>query len=56
LQIESALAEIAAKHNILPQNLVNWKKVFLSIAEIVIDPSKSVEKYKEELFKSQKFP
>jgi putative transposase len=25
LQNESTLAEIASKHNILPQNLVNWK-------------------------------
>ena len=28
LQNESTLAEIASKHNILPQNLVNWKKTF----------------------------
>ena len=27
------LAEIASKHNILPQNLVNWKKTFLANAE-----------------------
>jgi hypothetical protein len=30
------LAEIASKHNILPQNLVNWKKAFLANAEIAI--------------------
>jgi len=47
LQIESTLVEITAKHNTLPQNLVNWKKVFLSNVEIVIEPSKAVEKYKE---------
>jgi putative transposase len=54
LQNESTLAEIASKHNILPQNLVNWKKVFLSNAEIAMEPSKAVKEYKEELIKSQK--
>ena len=28
LQNEQTLAEIASKHNILPQNLQNWKKTF----------------------------
>jgi putative transposase len=53
LQNESTLAEIAAKHNILPQNLVNWKKVFLANAEIAMESSKAVKEYKEELIKSQ---
>ena len=30
LQNADTLAEIASKHNILPQNLVNWKKTFLA--------------------------
>ena len=53
LQNESTLAEIASKHNILPQILVNWKRTFLANAEIVIEPSKAVKEYKEELIKSQ---
>jgi putative transposase len=53
LQNESTLAEIAAKHNILPQNLVNWKKTFLANAEIAMEPSKAVKEYKEELIKPQ---
>ena len=53
LQNESTLAEIAAKHNILLQNLVNWKKTFLANAEIAMEPSKAVKEYKEELVKSQ---
>ena len=53
LQNESTLAEIARKHNILPQNLVNWKKTFLANAEIAMEPSKAVKEYKEELIKSQ---
>ena len=53
LQNESTLAEIASKHNILPQNLVKWKKIFLANAEITMEPSKTVKEYKEELIKSQ---
>jgi putative transposase len=34
LQNKSTLAQIASKHNILPQNLQNWKKTFLANAEI----------------------
>ena len=53
LQNEGTLAEIASKHNTLPQNLVNRKKTFLTNAEIAIEPSKAVKEYKEELIKSQ---
>jgi putative transposase len=53
LQNEQTLAEIASKHNILPQNLVNWKKTFLTNAEIAMESSKAVKEYKEELIKSQ---
>jgi transposase-like protein len=53
LQNEQTLAEIASKYNILPQNLVNWKKTFLANAEIAMEPSKAVKEYKEELIKSQ---
>ena len=53
LQNESTLTEIASKHNILPQNLVNWKKILLANAEIAMEPSKAVKEYKEELIKSQ---
>jgi transposase-like protein len=45
LQNESTLAEMASKHNILPQNLVNWKKIFLANAEITMEPSKAVKEY-----------
>jgi|SaaInlV_150m_DNA_6_1039752.scaffolds.fasta_scaffold25006_2 putative transposase len=53
LQNEQTLAEIASKHNILPQNLQNWKKTFLANAEIAMEPSKAVKEYKEELVKAQ---
>ncbi|CAC9493933.1 Transposase, IS3/IS911 family [uncultured Gammaproteobacteria bacterium] len=47
LQNESTLTQIASKHNILPQNLVNWKNIFLANAEIAMEPSKAVKEYKE---------
>jgi hypothetical protein len=48
LQNEQTLAEIASKHNILPQNLVNWKKTFLANAEIAMESSKAVKEYMEQ--------
>ncbi len=53
LQNESTLVQIASKHNILPQNLQNWKKVFIANAEIAMEPSKAVKEYKDELIKAQ---
>ncbi len=38
LQNESTIVQIASKHNILPQNLQNWKKTFLANAEIAMEP------------------
>jgi transposase-like protein len=43
LQDESILAEIVNKHDILSQNLVSWKKVFLVNAEIAMESSKVVK-------------
>ncbi len=53
LQNESTLVQITSKHNILPQNLQNWKKVFIANAEIAMEPSKAVKEYKDELIKAQ---
>jgi putative transposase len=53
LQNESTIVQIASKHNILPQNLQNWKKTFLANAEIAMEPSKAVKEYKDELIKTQ---
>ncbi|VVM24181.1 transposase IS3/IS911 family protein [uncultured Gammaproteobacteria bacterium] len=49
LQNKSTLVQIASKHNILSQNLQNWKKTFFANAEIAMEPSKAVKEYKEEL-------
>jgi putative transposase len=53
LQNEGTLVQIASKHNVLPQNLQNWKKTFLANAEIAMEPSKALKKYKDELIKAQ---
>jgi hypothetical protein len=45
LQNESTLVEISAKHNILPQNLVNWKNDSLDNAGIAMESSKAVKEY-----------
>ena len=52
LQNADTLAEIASKHNILPQNLVNWKKTFLANAEITTEPSKAPERSNQVPLKS----
>lgn len=49
LQNKKTLNEIASEHNVTPANLQNWKKIFLSNAEIAMEPSKAVKEYKEEL-------
>ena len=45
LQNADTLAEIASKHNILPQNLVNWKNDSLDNAGIAMESSKAVKEY-----------
>jgi len=53
LQNDSTLSQIASRHNVLPQNLQNWKKTLLANAEITMDPSKVVKEYKQEMIKAQ---
>jgi len=47
------VTEIASANNITPQNLSNWKKIFLDNAVIAMEPSKVVKEYKEELAQAQ---
>ena len=49
LKNEQTLAQISSTYNVTPQNLKNWKKIFLANAEIAMEPSKAVKEYKEEL-------
>ncbi len=53
LKNEKTVSEIASANNIPPQNLNNWKKIFLDNAVIAMEPAKAVKEYKEELAKAQ---
>ncbi len=53
LKNEKTVSEIASANNITPQNLNNWKKIFLDNAVIAMEPAKAVKEYKEELAKAQ---
>lgn len=45
LKEEKTLVEIANEHKITPNNLKNWKKLFLENAELAMEPSKAVKEY-----------
>jgi len=49
LKGDKTLNKIASQNNIIPKNLSNWKEIFLSNAELVMEPSKAVKEYKEQI-------
>ncbi len=53
LKEEKTLVEIAKENSITPNNLKNWKKIFLENAEIAMEPSKAIKEHKEESKKLQ---
>ena len=54
LKGEKTLNQIATENNILPKNIINWKKQFLANAEIAMEPSKAVKEYKEQIKELEK--
>jgi len=54
LKNEKPLNQIAQENNILPKNLINWKKQFLENAEIAMEPSKVVKEYKDQIKELEK--
>jgi len=48
LKEEKTLVEIAKENEITPNNLKNWKRIFLENAEMAMEPSKAVKEYKDE--------
>ena len=54
LKNEKPLNQIVKEHNILPKNLINWKKQFLENAEIAMEPSKAVKEYKDQIQELEK--
>ena len=53
LQGDKTLNEIASEYNIIPKNIMNWKKVFLENAQMAMEPSKAIKEYKDENIKLQ---
>jgi putative transposase len=49
LKEEKTLNEIASEYNIIPKNIMNWKKIFLENAEVAMEPAKAVKEYKDEI-------
>jgi putative transposase len=47
------LNEIASVYNIIPKNIMNWKKIFLDNASLAMEPSKAVKEYKDANVKLQ---
>ncbi len=47
LKEERTLVEIAKENSIIPNNLKNWKKIFLNNAEMAMEPSKTIKEYKD---------
>jgi putative transposase len=54
LEGEKTLNEIASKYKLLPKNLLNWKKQFLSNASLAFDNSAISKGYKKEIDSLQK--
>jgi putative transposase len=49
LREESTVNELAAKYEVIPANIRNWKQEFMANAELVFDKEKAVAQYKEQL-------
>ena len=54
LEGEKTINEIASKYEILPKNLMNWKKQFLDNMSLAFDRSAVVKEYKQEIEKLKK--
>ena len=54
LEGEKTINEIASKYEIIPKNLINWKKQFLENMSLAFDKSTVVKEYKEEIDTLQK--
>jgi len=54
LEGERTINEIASAYEIIPKNLINWKKQFLENMSLAFDKSTVVKEYKEEIQTLQK--
>jgi len=49
LEGDETLNQIASNYEILPKNLINWKKQFLDNMSLAFDKSSVVKEYKEKI-------
>lgn len=49
LKEEMTINELAARYEVIPANIRNWKQEFMANAELVFDKEKAVAQYKEQL-------
>lgn len=54
LKGDKTLNQISQEYNIIPKNIINWKKQFLENAEIAMEPAKAVREYKEKIQELEK--
>ena len=54
LKGDKTLNQISQEYNIIPRNIINWKKQFLENAEIAMEPAKAVREYKEKIQELEK--
>jgi putative transposase len=47
LKEDQTMAQLSSKYDVSSKNIQNWKALFLSNAEIAMDPSKSVSSYQQ---------
>ncbi|MCT7447175.1 transposase [Aliarcobacter skirrowii] len=51
LKGDKTINEIASEYNIIPNNIKNWKNIFLANAVVAMEPAKAVKEYKDEIEK-----
>jgi len=49
LKGDKTLNQISQEYNVIPKNIINWKKQFLDNAEIAMEPAKAVKEYKDKI-------
>lgn len=54
LKNEKTLNQIARENNVLPKNLTNWKRQFLSNAQLAMEPDKAAKEYKKQIQELEK--
>ena len=54
LKGDKTLNQISQEYNIIPKNIINWKKQFLDNAEIAMEPAKAVKEYKDKIKELEK--